>query len=300
MIDRRVPVNRRSQVRTARRNRLAGCVCFLSGILACVALADETKQAADAKRDEAMAVRRFELLRQRMLAGTARSDEPEFPTKLVETPIFKYSDAARGYVAAGVWKLGEKGRPKALLCAELDRRDRGAPCLAIEYLSLTTTPFTLTSEDMHWSPSGTPFQFKPIPDAPAPEETAQRRLRQFREIARRFGSREEVKKEKYDLRLLPAPVDRYTPSNAERADGAVFFFTFGTNPEVVLLIESDGRKWHYAPARMTGAQEVVVTLDGTVVWQGAPLESIRNSGYTGSSTPIKIPGVAPDGSELPE
>src|SRR6185312_10054484 len=100
------------------------------------------------------------------------------------------------------------------------------------------------------------------PRSQAPEATPQLRLRQLREIARRFTSNEEIKNEKFELRLLSTPVDRYTPSMSDRADGAIFFFTLGTNPEVVLLIESDGKGWSYAAGRMTGAQAVALSLDG--------------------------------------
>jgi hypothetical protein len=153
---------------------------------------------------------------------------------------------------------------------------------------------------MDWAPSGTLFEFKPIPKAPAPAETPQLRLRQHREAARRFGAHEEVKDVRCELRILPTPVDRYSPSKVDRADGAIFFFTFGTNPEVVLLIESDGKQWRYAAGRLTGAQVVVLTLDDTIAWEGAPCQPGRDSPFTGSITPIAIPGIAEDGSEIKE
>jgi hypothetical protein len=271
----------------------------LLGVLVCVAHAGE-KGSTRTAREESLAARRFELMRQQVAAARAESDEAGFPERFSAEPIFKYSDPARGYVAAAVWRLGETGRPKALLTTELDRKDHGDPCISYEYISLTPTPFSLTSDDMRWSPSGTLYEFKALSGAPEPAESAQRRLRQLRDIARRFAAHEEVKREKCELRLLPAPVYRYTPSRAARADGAIFFFVFGTNPEVALLIESDGNGWRYAAGRMTGAQEVVLTLDGAVAWEGAPLDMGRNAPFTGSITPIKIPGVAADGSEIPD
>lgn len=153
---------------------------------------------------------------------------------------------------------------------------------------------------MDWSPAGTLFEFKPIPKSPAPAETPQLRLRQLREAARRFAAHEEVKNERCELRLLPNPVDRYSPSKDDRADGAIFLFTFGTNPEIVLLIESDGKQWRYAAGRMTGAQVVVLTLDDTMAWEGAPCQPGRDSPFTGSITPIAIPGIAEDGTEIKE
>jgi hypothetical protein len=256
------------------------------------------KDEAGKSRAETLAARRFELIRTRVAAAKAQSDESGFPPGFAAKPIFRYSDPARGYVAAAVWKLGEEGRPKALLASELDRCDHGKPCISYEYLSMTPTSFSLRSNEMDWSPSGTLFEFKPIPKAPAPAETPQGRLRQLRETARRFGSHEEVKNEKCELRLLPTPIDRYTPSKAERADGGIFFFTFGTNPEVVLLIESDGKEWKYAAGRLTGAEVVVLTLDDAVAWQGPPCQPGRESPFTGSITPIEIPGIAADGSEI--
>ena len=282
---------------TTRRRGLAGCALMIVGTLACSGLGDESDPAKQARAEE-FAVRRFALIQERVAAAKVQADEAGFPQKIAATPIFKYSDPARGYVAAAVWKLGDEGRPKALLATELDRKDHGKPCIAYEYVSLTTTPFSLTSDDMDWAPAGTLYEFRPIPNAPAPLDTPQRRLRQLREIAKRFTSRELVKTEKCELRLLPTPVDRYTPSKADKADGAIFFFTFGTNPEVVLLIESDGKAWHYAAGRLTGAQEVILYLDDSVVWKGAPLHESRDSPFTGSVTPIAIPGIAADGREI--
>lgn len=237
---------------------LAGSACLVIGASIYSAHAQEPKRAKDDSK-ESLAARRYEVLRQRVASARVQSDEPGFPAQFGANPIFRYSDPARGYVAAAVWKLGDEGRPKALLTTELDRRDHGAPCISYEYLSMTDRPFSVVSSDIGWSPSATQLRFTPIPNAPAPEKTAPRRLIQIRELARRFASREDVKTKTCELRLLPAPVDRYTPSNADRADGAILFFTFGTNPEVVLFLESDGKSWSYAVSRMTGAETVVLS-----------------------------------------
>lgn len=55
---------------------------------------------------------------------------------------------------------------------------------------------------------------------------------------------------------------------------------FGTNPEIVLFLESDGTDWTYAAGRMTGAETVTMTLDVETVSDGPPLES-------GPSPPIR-------------
>jgi len=260
----------------------------------------ETGEAIAQDRNEALKVQRFELMRERVAALTIQSDEPGFPDRFGTKPIFKYSDPARRYVAASVWKLGDEGRPKALLALELHRLNSGKPSISYEYASLTKTPFAMSEQKLIWSPKGTLYQFSRIPDAAPPEKTAALRLIQLRSLAKRFASNEVVNKEKCELRLLPQPVARYIPSSVERADGAIFFFTFGTNPEVVLLIESDGQAWEYAAGRMTGAEEVILTLDNKTVWEGAPLQPGLHSPFTGDTKAVDIPGIASDGSEIRE
>jgi hypothetical protein len=258
------------------------------------------KSASGKNRDDALAPQRFELIRRHVAAAEISSREDGFPRRFAAKPIFKYSDPARGHVAAAVWKLGDEGRPKAILTSELDRFNNGQPCISHEYTSLTSTPFSVTLDGMHWTPAATEYHFKVFPEAPEPEKTPQRRLLQLRELAKRFAGHEVVVNEKCELRLLPQPVDRYVPSKAERADGAIFFFTFGTNPEVMLLIESDGKQWSYAAGRMTGAEEVMLTLDDAIAWEGAPLQKGTSSPYTGSIAPVDIPGIAADGREIDE
>ena len=271
-------------------------------LLACAGLLGSTLVAADdaKSRDEILASQRLDAMQQRVAAAEVDSRESGFPTKFAVKPIFRFSDPARGCVAAAIWKLGDKGRPKALITAELHRTTFGKPCIAYEFSSLTATKFSVKSDDIQWSPTSTLYEFKAVPNGPVPEKTTLRRLIQMREIAKRFTAVEEVDKERCELRLLTQPVDRYVPSNAENADGAIFLFAFGTNPEVVLMLESDGTKWNYAAGRMTGAQSVVLTIDEAIAWQGMPLQKGNDSPYTGSLAPIEIPGIGPDGSELKE
>ncbi|HWB10422.1 MAG TPA: hypothetical protein VG826_14415 [Pirellulales bacterium] len=113
--------------------------------------ATEGKQPAAKSRSELLAAQRFELIKRRVAAAEIRSDEPDFPTRFAAEPIFRYSDLARGHVAAAVWKLGDEGRPKAILSTELDRFSTGRPCICHEYSSLTTTRFSITLDGMRWT-----------------------------------------------------------------------------------------------------------------------------------------------------
>jgi hypothetical protein len=276
------------------RNIVAGCLAVLLTLPALSPAQEPVKE--DAK----LAAERLDLMRKRMAAIDVSSQDQDFPDKFAAEPIFKYTDPARTYVAAAIWKLGDKGRPRALMSTELRRQFFGTPRIIYEYLSLTTTPFSAKGGDVNWSPEGSALEFKAIPDAPAPERTPERRLLQLRALAKRFGGYEVLGEDRAELRVLPQPVDRYQPSSEERADGALFLLTFGTNPEAALFLETDGKTWTYAAGRLAGAGKIALTLDEKPAWEGPRIRYSASSTYTATNAPIDIPGIAADGSELEE
>jgi hypothetical protein len=95
--------------------------------------------------------------------------------------------------------------------------------------------------------------WKPLPDVQRPAGSRPLRLTQLKQMARRFSAEltdaraggEGVNK---SLRLLAQPVYRYPASGVR--DGAVFAMVVGTDPELLLLLESDDDGWQYAAARM--------------------------------------------------
>jgi hypothetical protein len=203
-------------------------------------------------------------------------------------------------VAAALWKLGAEGRPLAIISTELQPLYHGRPRIVYEYLALTSQRFVAASSDFRWGPLSNAIEFKPVPDSPAPAETERLRLLQMRKEARRFSGFELVGNERCELRLLPQPIDRYTPSTAERADGGIFILAFGTNPEAVLFIESDGTKWNYAFGRLSGAAQIQLKVDDdAVVWDVGRVKYASSEPYTASNAAASIPGIAPDGSPLP-
>jgi hypothetical protein len=278
----------------------------VSSVLALVAVMlvssamGQTSKLSNKGKDDELSAKRLELMQQKVASVKVKSSEEDFPVEFVPKPIFRYSDPARGYVAAAVWKLGETERPRALMTTELHRFLQGSPRIVYEYLSLTPSPFSAVSDDCRWEPEGTAVEFKPIPGAAAPEETPQRRLLQARALAKRFGANELVHGQKCELRLVPQPIDRYTPSSARRADGAIFLLAFGTNPEIALFIESDGTAWNFGAGRLTAATTVILTLDDSTAWEGAVVRNAVDSPYTASSAPADVPGIAADGSEIEE
>lgn len=262
------------------------------------------KDVAEKSGEARLIEERNDLMRELVAGFQVESNAPGFPMQFEPEPIFRYTNPDGGAVAASVWKLGAEGRPRALLTVELNLTAIKRPAVMYEYSSLTATPFVLVSPRMRWSPSRTLYEFKPLPDMPPPEATPEatpaRRLIQMRNAADRFACSEADSVKRNELRLLRQPVDRYKPGQAEGADGAIFLFVFGTNPEVVLFVESDGADWTYAVGRMTGMKTVSMKLDGKTVWEGAPLEKGNDSPYTGSAHAIVIPGFTAEGKKLTE
>lgn len=124
-----------------------------------------------------------------------------------------------------------------------------------------------------WHPANPGIEFRPVPDAPRPADTAAGRLWQMKKLSRLFGSTllgwKEDNSDREALRLLATPLYRYKSKASDFLDGAVFAFVQGTDPETLLLLEAarvgDRYEWQYGFARQTNG-----ALDGRyrgkVVW----------------------------------
>lgn len=125
-----------------------------------------------------------------------------------------------------------------------------------EFHSLATGPLTCrVGNEVVWKPSQPGILFAPCPEAPAPAQGSKQRSLQFRTLARDFGGvLLNEKKERFELRLVPKPIFEYEPTEGEVIQGAIFSLAFGTDPEILILIEavkaSDGKStFRYALAR---------------------------------------------------
>jgi len=248
--------------------------------------------------NEAVAKQRLAVMQERVSAFRVASDDESIASRFDDKPIFRYSDPARRILSSAIWRLGAKGRPRALICVEL-RPFGGRPSIVYEFLSLTETPFSATSDDYVWQPASSAATMKPLLKAPGPASTAPARLLQMKQQAQRFTASELVGREECELRLMPSPIDRYTPGGTggkdgpATADGTLFLLSYGTNPEALLLIESDGKAWSYGLAPLTGAERVTVKIDNETVWEvGSPVTGPKRN-YSSAVAPIVIPGAEP-------
>ena len=197
----------------------------------------------------------------------ALSKETGRKAKLVEKPVFHYSDELRQIENAGVWLWTDQGRPVAAMKVERYQKGR----FPIPWLYCFTS---LSSELVRaeWA-NAKPFQarqpgvkWQPLTDDPAMNRAA--RLVQMRDIARRFSAellRDPAGTDRLQMRLLPRPLYR-CDETPDVLDGAVFGFSgTGTNPDVLLLLDLPPKEgWRFGIAGMT-AEGVSVTLDEAVV-----------------------------------
>lgn len=215
---------------------------------------------------------------------------------IVKSPLLRYHDPTRGMnegteglMDACLWRIGQSGRPTALVTLEIYGKGPGRAILSYEFLSLTPLPLDLSSpRGPTWAPSSTPLVMKPFSKAPPPADSARARLIQMRQLARRFSVQEELPgNNKIDCRLLAQPIDRYAGGPETLLDGAIFAFANGTNPELGLLLECSEKDWTYGIVRLSSAA-LQAKLDGEVCFEAAKVvKSGARDAYVGMAYPIE-------------
>ncbi|HEX5103711.1 MAG TPA: hypothetical protein VFV87_07880 [Pirellulaceae bacterium] len=161
--------------------------------------------------------------------GAERKDVP-----LLEAPLLRFNDPARDFHDATIWGWGEEGRPLCLLTVEQYGERSWFECI-----SLAADPFAAEAETLRWSPKAAGVELQPYPDAPAVADKAPRRLIQMKELLGELRAYEVGHDgSRYELRLMPKQLHRYDNAEAGLVDGAIFAFAYGTNPELLALIEA--------------------------------------------------------------
>jgi hypothetical protein len=258
----------------------ASCLALVLGLLA---LANSSTQA----REEPPAKGHLELMKAAVSSLEAETEDVQFKAALtlVSKPLLHYSDPTRGafgganvLLDGGVWRLGTKGRPTALVTIEIYGATDEPRLVGFEFLSLTATKFALKhkTEQVRWEAPSSALALKELPKAPKPAATEALRLAQMRQLVRRFAVKEFDRNNTIDCRLLAQPIDRYHSAADKIVDGAIFAFANGTNPEMGIVFETDGERWQYGTLRLSAAK-LSVALDGREV---AAYENYNGIGRT--------------------
>jgi hypothetical protein len=179
---------------------------------------------------------------------------PDEKLVVEKEPALRWDNPARTGEdgALFIWMLG--GRPEMIgtiftyrLNDKINRKH--------EYHSLALEPLTAEFRGKEvWAPKAAGVKFAPVDGAPAPAGSARVRLTQMKALAREFSaSMKDQEGESYQLRLLTQPLVRYEPEDKRILDGALFSFSLGTDPEVILLLEAraakESHQWEFAFAR---------------------------------------------------
>lgn len=231
----------------------------------CLSAQEEAEPASDARQDSLRAA--TEYMRQMEL----REEMGQTLVERIERPLLTFGDKTRDNSSGTVWSWRKGGRSLAFLevyrGADAQGRWTNAVTLTSQLLVTLKTP-----NDVSWRPERAQITAQPIDDAPPPDRKANIRLRQMKELARRFTAHEfwDPNNSRFELRLLVQPALRYDASEAKVHDGAAFFLAHGTNPEIVLLLEAIGDdntlRWHFSAARL-GSAELHLAFDGKEVWK---------------------------------
>ena len=190
--------------------------------------------------------------------------------KLLDSPLLVFGDPTRANENGTLWIWGEKGRPAAFLEVY---QITGIKSRWFHAVTLTgSQTVIMKGAGFTWRPEKTQLEPKLLGDAALPKKKEADRLRQMKELARRFTSHEfwDPDNSRFELRLLEKPLHRYQDLAADIQDGAAFSLANGTNAEAILLIEALGKsvetsRWHFSLARL-GSAEMAAALDGKEVW----------------------------------
>ena len=219
-------------------------------------------------------------------------------------PLLRWNEPTRRSHDGTLWAWGREGRPQVLLSLEHYPHPSFGPVWSYELVSLSdglvgatgAKGFSRLTADyqqvegeglLPWATQKPGLELRAFPDAPVPGKSEPERLRQIKALSMRLSACQfdGEGRERTELRLLPHAIDRYSAPSSGLIDGAICLFVYGTNPEVVLIIEAtrhgqSSPRWEYGLTRLTGGRPSV-SLDKKEVWN-----------------PIPIGGIAPDNSYM--
>lgn len=169
-----------------------------------------------------------------------------------EEPVSRYNDVPREVVDATVWMLGREGRPHAVLVIEM------YDFFNYELTSVADGPKIVRAPSWRWSPRQSGFTWKGIPTTTPPSDTADLRLRQIKQLSRRFEASEQFSGQTYHLELKPQPFHQYEDVEQGVLAGAVFAWAHDTNVEILMFIEArkeevDSSRWVAGFSRLASA-----------------------------------------------
>lgn len=202
----------------------------------------------------------------------------KIPAELLPQPVLRFDSQYHRCVDATLWLYSAKGRPVAV--QEVECYDRPG-CPKHFYCLVSLSDGLINAQwpgEREWSSTKPGVELRALPEAPKAASTESGRMRQMREILRRFtATRVDPGNLREENRALAQPIHRYRDPDSRLQDGAIFVFVAnGTSPDFFLLLELRGPDvehgtWNYGMRRTTTG-ELHLRLDGKEVWS-VPLQS---------------------------
>jgi hypothetical protein len=201
-----------------------------------------------------------------------RDDEP---ITLYAEPLLQWHNSVNQSVHGNIFLWTKAGRPE--IVASIYQFYSPKVEFAAEFQSLSPGPLVIEKNGAEvWTPREPGVVLKEFEDAAEPPPTRPQRLVTMRQLAGQFSVQlTDWSGETYRLRLIPRPLYRYESTDDEVLDGALFAFTYTTDPELLVMVEArksgDGFRWMYGHARMN-VGELTVSYRDREVWKADRLE----------------------------
>lgn len=180
--------------------------------------------------------------------------EPPETLALSRTPVLRWSYPIRNVDDAAVFVWLGQDRPEVVVTVMSYRDHKRDLRRAYEFLSLSQHRLEAFQNGVRvWHPEVPGVAWSSVPGAPPPARTPAERRRQMHDLAAAFQVAVQSDQNRYELRLLSQPLYRYQSAAAGVADGALFAFVEGTDPELILALQtrSDEPGWTFASGRLT-------------------------------------------------
>jgi hypothetical protein len=208
------------------------------------------------------------------------------PILLHGESLLKWNNSVNQSVHGNIFVWTKAGRPEVV--ASLYQFYSPKTEFAAEFQSLSLEPLVIEKAGKPvWTPRQPGIVLKEFDAAAPPSSSKPLRLIEMRNLASQFTVQlTDWSGESYRLRLLPRPLFRYESTDSQVLDGAVFAFTYTTDPELLVMVEArksdNGFRWMYDHARMN-VGVLKVSYRDREVWTAERLEhpySYKNGIYT--------------------
>jgi hypothetical protein len=206
---------------------------------------------------------------------TIRPAGSEKTIALSEESVLRWNNSVDQSVFGNIFVWTKGGRPEVV--ASIYQFYSPKQDFCAEFQSLSLDPLVAAKDGKEvWTPMEPGIVLKPFDGAAQPAASKPQRLVEMRKLAGQFAVQlTDYSRETYRLRLLPRPLLRYGSPESDVLDGALFAFTYTTDPELLVMVEArksdKGHHWMYGLARMN-IGELKVTQGDREIWKAERLE----------------------------